>query len=108
MAVVAGLIASFMMGRQAAVEGFSLGVLVIGANMVILKMTIGLLDGAPQAKPEPKWGAFVTVLLFLMKLPVFVYASFLVHEMPYPASAWFLIGLGLVYSATIGWAQCKT
>ncbi len=106
---VTGLVlaVSYALGGIAAGEGFAIGMAVVAANMVFLNLAIGLLATTASENFTQRMGSFFIVLMFLMKLPLFVFASIFVHRLPNPAPAWFLVAVGLVYSSTICWALCE-
>jgi hypothetical protein len=62
---------------------------------------------APSAGSRAVRSAVLIVVLFLLKLPAFVLLATWIHSLPAPAEKGFLVGLGMVYFALVGWALAR-
>ncbi len=108
--LVASLVAvgiSYAGAGQVAAIGMAAGIAGTGFNMLALWLIIRLLGRNMADRPLPRLGAFVTVVVFLMKLPVLLLLGFAVQRLGQVALNHFLIGLGLVYFALVGWSQSE-
>lgn len=104
---VAAIITSYLVGGSLAALGMAAGLAGTAFNMVALWLIIRLLGNAMADKPQAKFGAFTTVVMFLIKLPVLVLLGFAMQRLGAVALNHFLIGLGLVYFALVGWSQSQ-
>jgi hypothetical protein len=99
---------SFGLGDLLGLTGFGLGV---GGSIFNLFATWGIIRLGAGASPKGKrqWlrGA-AAVLGFLIKLPIFVALGLWAMRMGGPALPHFLGGIGLVYSALVGWVLAKS
>lgn len=98
---------SYAVGGQLAAVGMACGILGTAFNMFALWLIIRLLGGTMADRPLPRFGAFVTVVMFLIKLPVLILLGFAMQRLGSEALNHFLIGLGLVYFALVGWSQSQ-
>lgn len=105
-AVVAMTAAYFVSGPNG-LAGMSLGIFATLFNLWALSKIIGLVgNAAPKGQPE-RLGAIWTVLAFFVKLPLFVALGIVSQRIGGGAPGCFLVGLGLVYSALVGWALTR-
>lgn len=82
----------------------ALGLFGSGFNLLAMWGVIRLMGGLSRADAPSRIGAVLTVVAFLVKLPLIFALMFLAHAIGGAAPGAFLIGLGMVYSALIGWA----
>ncbi|MBX3117552.1 MAG: hypothetical protein KF784_00685 [Fimbriimonadaceae bacterium] len=57
--------------------------------------------------PQPRVATFVTIFVFLLKLPILIGLGLAMQRVGGPAMPCFLIGLGMVYFALVGWALAR-
>lgn len=87
--------------------GLSAAVISIGGWWLIIRLGVRSATAPADARIHGRRNrtfAFLSVLAFLMKLPLFVLLAILTHRLGPVADTGFLIGMGLVYSALIGQA----
>jgi hypothetical protein len=84
----------------------ALGLAGVSFNNWALWRIIGLIGGKAESK-RPRWGAWMTVLAFFVKLPIVIAAGFLALSLGSASMTCFLVGLGLVYCALLGWAIAR-
>lgn len=82
----------------------ALGIFGSVANVLGLWAVVRLLGALGEGQAPSRLGPTLTVLAFVLKLPLILAMMYLAHRLGGPALAAFLIGLGMVYSALIGWA----
>lgn len=99
--------ASYGIGGSMGAIGMAAGILGTAFNMFALWLIIRLLGNAMADKPQARFGAFMTVVMFLIKLPVLILLGFAMRNLGPTALNHFLIGLGLVYFALVGWSQSQ-
>lgn len=87
--------------------GMACGIVGTAFNLFALWLIVRLLGNTMADKPLPKFGAFATVVMFLIKLPVLFLLGFAMRSLGVVALNHFLIGLGLVYFALVGWSQSQ-
>jgi heme/copper-type cytochrome/quinol oxidase subunit 1 len=107
---IASLIAvgiSYAVAGNLGAIGMACGILGTAFNMFALWLIVRLLGGTMADRPLPKFGAFATVVMFLIKLPVLILLGFAMQRLGEVALTHFLIGLGLVYFALVGWSQSQ-
>ena len=98
---------SATVGRIKGLEGFILGTAGSAFNLWALWAIIGVASRSAAAGQPPRRGTFVIVLAFLVKLPVFIALGLLANRIGGAAPTCFLAGIGLVYSALVGWALAQ-
>jgi hypothetical protein len=89
---------------ESGLKGVVLGLFATGFNILALAGVVWLLGKAHKSGQPPRLGASFAVLAFLIKLPLFVAFGVLANRMGGAAPTCFLLGLGMVYCALIGWA----
>ncbi len=104
--IAATVIAFFAKGRIGA-EGMVLGIVGSLINLGALWGVIRLIGSVVTDTATGKLGAFLTVLAFLMKMPIFVGMAFAARALGPSATSCFLLGIALVYFAMIGWVLAR-
>jgi hypothetical protein len=99
-------IAFFAKGLLGA-EGMTLGIVGSLINLGALWGIIRLIGTVSTGGPNGKLGAFLTVLAFLMKMPIFIGMAFAARGLGPSATSCFLFGIALVYFAMIGWVLAR-
>lgn len=99
---------AYFFSGPSGLAGMSLGLFGTAFNMWALGRVVSLLGSAGTEDAPAKLGATLTVLAFLVKLPLLIGLGFFAQQIGGGAMPCFLAGLGLVYFATVGWAQAKT
>lgn len=89
-------------GNKAA-TGMACGIFGSILNIWGLRGIINL-AGLNRTEKGFRFGSFLIVLVFFMKLPVFVLLAKYTQSVGQPATAYFLGGIGLVYFALVGWS----
>jgi len=87
--------------------GMVLGVLGTSFSLVVLWLSIGLAGRMASTEQTPRAGTFLLLLAFFVKLPLFGGLILLSQRIGGDAPTCFLLGLALVYSAMVGWAQVR-
>ncbi len=87
--------------------GFGLGVAGSFLNMFFTWQVLELFKKSAEAAPPPRMGAILTVLAFLIKLPLFVACGLLARHLGGGAVPCFLGGVALVYFCAVGWALAR-
>lgn len=105
-ATAATAIAFFARGLIGA-EGMALGIAGSLINLGALWGIIRLIGSISAGSENGKLGAFLTVLAFLMKMPVFVGMAFAAKALGPTSTSCFLVGIALVYFAMIGWVLAR-
>lgn len=103
----AGLLAlgvAYLISGMLGLAGMALGLFGTAFSVIALWGVVRMCGNAAPAGAAPRLGAFVTVLAFLVKLPVFILLGMLAQHLGGAAVPCFLLGLGLVYFALVGWA----
>jgi hypothetical protein len=67
----------------------------------------GLLLQAAKEGGNPKQGAFLTLLAFLIKIPAFLLLFALSQRIGNPAPACYIAGIVVVYSASVVWGMTR-
>jgi len=109
--LIVGLIAigaAFLIAGPLGAAGFSLGLFGSTFNLGVWHLILGLMAGAGRADAKPGFGTFLVILAFLVKLPFYVALAFVAHRLGGPAVPCFLLGVGLVYFALVGWALASS
>jgi hypothetical protein len=89
-------------------EGFTFGIVGAAFNLWALWAIIGLGAAAAPYPKSSRLMAVAIVVAFFAKLPVFIgLGLFCIHIGP-PSLGCFIIGVALVYSATVGWALARS
>ncbi len=88
--------------------GMALGLFGTAFSVVALWGVVRMCGRAAPEGAAPRLGAFVTVLAFLVKLPVFIVLGMLAQRLGGAAVPCFLLGLGLVYFGLVGWALASS
>ena len=104
--LVATILAFAFKGRIGA-EGMALGIVGSLINLGALWGIIRLIGSVVTDNATGKLGAFLTVLAFLMKMPIFVGMAFAARALGPSATSCFLLGIALVYFAMIGWVLAR-
>lgn len=84
--------------------GFALGLAATALSLGGWKLLLGMMAKWDEPSRVPKLAAIFVLLVFFVKLPLFVVAVKAAYALGGPAPTWFLIGLAWVYSALVGWA----
>jgi hypothetical protein len=107
--LLAALAASWWQEGAVGAMGYGLGIAATAFNLAglvgIVRLTGRHMEGRSGDR-RSKVGAFLIVLAFFMKLPLFVGLGMVAWWLGGGAPTCFLIGLGLVYSL-FGWALLK-
>ncbi len=107
----AAICIAFLFGRPSGI-GISLGILAASFNLWAMWLMIGAFgrmmnekmeDDSVEAK-RARIASALIVLAFFSKLPIFLALSMLTRHLGDGALTCFLVGIGLVYSALVGWA----
>jgi hypothetical protein len=99
------LIVAWIAGGWRGAFGMALGISVSALGLVLWWRIIRLVAaGAESSSTKASFGGCVTVLAFLLKLPIFFCAAFFAVKIGGISRLCFLIGLGQVYLALIGWS----
>jgi len=98
-----------MVGGPLAAVGILLGVVATAVSLAGWWPAIRLLGevATVEGANHGKIGRTYVVLVFLVKLPIFVGLGFLALKLGGAAPPCFLIGLGLVYFWLIGWSLTR-
>lgn len=99
------LLFAYVLQGSLAVQGLGLGLGATTFGIVMLWLAVKQTGRLAEREAKPYRGGVVVGLGFLIKLPLFVGCGMLAQGLGGPAPTWFLIGLGVVYSALVGWAQ---
>lgn len=99
------LLFAFLVQGSLATQGLALGLGATTFGIVLLWLAVKQTGRLAEQNAKPYRGGVVIGLGFLIKLPLFVGCGMLAQALGGPAPTWFLIGLGVVYSALVGWAQ---
>jgi hypothetical protein len=95
---------SAVVGGRAGLMGAGLGLVATLLNNWGLWGAVKLMGASAPAEGAVRAGTVLTVTAFLLKLPVFLLLGMMTLRIGGAAPACFLLGLALVYSATIRWA----
>jgi len=98
------LILSWLTAGAAGLSGMALGLFATSFSVIALWGVVRTCSGAASAGFAGRFGVVLTVLAFLVKLPLFVILGMWAQNLGAGAAACFLAGLGLVYLALVGWA----
>lgn len=87
--------------------GMALGIGFGMFSLWVIWLLILLLGREAPAVEKPQVGAVLSVLLFLIKLPLFFLMVFVTYSLGGVTPGCFAAGLILVYSLSIGWAVAR-
>lgn len=104
---VALTVVSYVFGQTKGLAGFGLGIAAISVSMFGTYMAVKFVGRIMESGTPPWSGAAVPVAAMVIKLPVLLGAMSWALRLGPPAPAWFLAGLGLVYSVTVWWAVSR-
>lgn len=104
---IAATVAAFALGGWQGGVGMAVGIVGTSFNLWALWRVCALLGAVAEDQPQPKFGSVVTVFVFLLKLPVLIGLGLAMQRVGGPAMTCFLIGLGMVYFALVGWALAR-
>ena len=99
-AIVVALITAGLKGAL----GLSAGIVGALVNLYGWWRIIGLTSSAIETRRGRSLGASFIVLLFFAKLPIFIALAFAISKLGRAPLGCFLIGVGLVYCALVGWS----
>lgn len=99
---------AFAVAGEIGLAGMALGLVGTGFSIVALWWVVRLTGGMAPMGAAPKLGASLAVLAFFVKLPIFIALGLVAQRLGGPAPACFLLGLGLVYSALVGWGLASS
>lgn len=102
-AAAVALTLSALQGGPDGLAGMALGLGSVSFNMWALWRIVRL-TGTNATQETTRPATFLVVLAFFVKLPVYVAAALIAQALGGAAPACFLLGLGLVYFALVGWA----
>ena len=85
----------------------ALGIVGSLINLSALWGIIRLIGSVSAGGANGKLGAFLAVLAFLMKMPIFVGMALVAKALGPSATSCFLLGIALVYFAMIGWVLAR-
>jgi hypothetical protein len=97
----------YVFGGNTGLAGAALGICGTSLNNAGLWAVITLLGAAGSESAPSRLGATVLVLLFLIKLPVFLLLAMLSLRIGGAAVPCFLAGLAVVYFSTFWWALAR-
>jgi len=98
---------AYSFGGLSGLQGMAMGVFASLFNLWAMWKIIQLSGKASLVGQPQRVGATLIVLAFLVKLPLFVALGLAAQRIGGAASGCFLAGLGLVYSALVGWALTR-
>ncbi len=98
---------AYALGGEKGLIGMTLGLFGTGFNLWAMWKVIVLIGKASEVGRPQRVGATLTALAFLVKLPLFVALGIVAQRLGGAAPGCFLGGLGLVYSALIGWSLIR-
>jgi hypothetical protein len=101
------LLACYLFGGDRGLLGGLLGLVGTAFNNWGLWQAIRLIGGAQGQNPLRPGEALFATAAFLTKLPLFIILAWTALRVGGPAIPCFLLGLGLVYCATFGWALAR-
>lgn len=104
---VAFLVISFTVQGDRALLGASLGLFATTFSVIFLWLAVQMTGRLAGDNAKPYRGGVVVGLGFLIKLPLFVACGMFAQQVGGHAPTWFLLGLGVVYSALVGWAVTR-
>lgn len=105
--LVLGAFVVWLISGPTALLGYGIGVAGTSFNLGALWGVIRLGSKAWNTEKAPRIGAALVLIGFFVKLPILVALIWWVQKIGSPAPGGFLAGLGLVYSAMVGWAQAS-
>jgi hypothetical protein len=110
--VVIACLASATLGGWRGLAGLLAGLLATSASLYGWWPVLGLLERVAVENRSPdvqqrtgRMGTTYMILIFLAKAPIFIALGLLARWLGGAAITCFLVGIGLVYSALIGWSQ---
>jgi hypothetical protein len=89
-------------------EGMALGLAGAGFSVTALWMIIKQLGRSAADSRRAKFAAIITVIAFFAKLPIYMLLGMIAHAIGGGAPTCFLLGVGLVYFALVGWALAQS
>lgn len=101
-----GLFGAGLLSREGLI-GMALGLFAAAFGLFATWQVIQLTSAGFAATARARLGAFVIVLAFLAKLPLYVGAGSIVHSLGGVAPACFLAGVAVVYLAAVKWALAR-
>jgi len=87
--------------------GVSLGLVFGLFSLWVLWRLVKLMGAAAPHGPKATLGIAMTILLFLLKVPMFFAMMVAVYRIGDPAPGCFMAGVTLVYSLAVGWAAFR-
>lgn len=96
---------AFLVQGALAAQGLALGLGATTFGIVMLWLAVKQTGRLAEREAKPYRGGVVIGLGFIIKLPLFVGCGMVAQSLGGPAPTWFLVGLGVVYFALVGWAQ---
>ncbi|HRI43006.1 MAG TPA: hypothetical protein PLL78_09425 [Fimbriimonadaceae bacterium] len=101
-------VVTFAAAGEIGLAGMALGLVGTGFSIVALWWVVRLTGGLAPLGAAPRFGASLAILAFLAKLPIFIALGLVAQRLGGPAPGCFLLGLGLVYLALVGWALASS
>ena len=95
---------SAILGQVKGFAGMAAGIGGSFINLYALWAIIRLSSALFADEMKSQTGAIFIVLAFFAKIPLFLGLWLLCGKLGAPSQTYFLIGLGLVYSASVGWS----
>jgi hypothetical protein len=102
---VIGVLTEFLLKGTSAAIGFSIGIAATTFNLVALGMAIRAFGQMMASRSSPFWPTAGILAAVAAKLPILIAAGWYVQRLSDVAFDAFLLGLLLVYCATVGRAQ---
>lgn len=107
LAFAAGAAGCGVFGGGKGLAGFALGLAASAFNLWALRAIVGLGARHAQSEETVRVSSALIVIAFFAKLPAFVLLGGWAWRIAGAAPTCFLVALGLVYSAFVGWALAK-
>ena len=106
-AAVLSLVLSYVFGGPRGLYGMSLGLGSTAFNFIAFRAALYVIGRTVQETKRTDAAAVFGVMALFVKLPIWCICAMIAQRQGGVVLNCFLIGLGLVYLAAIGWAQAK-
>lgn len=104
---VIALVLSYVFYGQKGLFGMSLGLGSTAFNFIAFRMAIYVIGKTIKETQQTNTAAVFGVIALFVKLPIWCVCAMVAQRQGGAVLNCFLVGLGLVYFAAIGWAQAK-
>jgi hypothetical protein len=108
LALASALIYCHRLGGQPAIYSLMLGIIATAFSIAVIWGLILISTGSPPTTAGARATTVVIVIAFLLKAPILISFWGLASAAGESARSCFLIGLGLVYCALVGWALARS